>query len=145
MKLFLQKNAKFLSAGGSALRPQNSPPPLRISGYGPVRDKDFFFCFGLQPRTRENSGVFCDEDLFFYPVFTQDFAEFLAYFAMKTFFFLVFTTEFAMKTFGIWSTLSNSSNKVLVSLKNCLFPPPVKLLWIRASLFQHIIIIIFQD
>ena len=35
MKLFLQKNAKFLSAGGSASSPQNSPP-LRISGYAPA-------------------------------------------------------------------------------------------------------------
>ena len=59
IKLFLQKNAKFSGAGGSApdpgvsslavfpqipnLRrlgasppdPQNSPPPLRISGYAP--------------------------------------------------------------------------------------------------------------
>ena len=34
MKLFLQKNAKFSSAGGSD--PQNSPPPLRISGYAPA-------------------------------------------------------------------------------------------------------------
>ena len=34
MKLFLQKNAKFSSAGGSAPRPPNSPP-LRISGYAP--------------------------------------------------------------------------------------------------------------
>ena len=38
MKLFLQKNAKFSSAGGSAPRPPNSSP-LRISGYAPV----FFF------------------------------------------------------------------------------------------------------
>ena len=51
MKFFLQKNAKFSSAGGSAPtprasggwglcpqipRPLNSPPPLRISGYPPV-------------------------------------------------------------------------------------------------------------
>ena len=35
MKLFLQKNAKFLSAGGSPPDPPNSPPPLRISGYAP--------------------------------------------------------------------------------------------------------------
>ena len=49
MKLFLQKNAKFSSAGGSALRPrasggserspqipQTAPPaPLRISAYAP--------------------------------------------------------------------------------------------------------------
>ena len=49
MKLFLQKNAKFLSAGGFApkpplasrgwgLRPQTpqTAPPLRISGYAPI-------------------------------------------------------------------------------------------------------------
>ena len=35
MKLFLQKNAKFSSAGGSAPRPPKQPPPLRISGYAP--------------------------------------------------------------------------------------------------------------
>ena len=36
MKLFLQKNAKFLSAGGYAPRPPN--PPLRISSYAPAMD-----------------------------------------------------------------------------------------------------------
>ena len=53
MKLFLQKNAKFSKAGGSAPRPlclrqqppaaraphpdpPNSPSPLRISGYAPA-------------------------------------------------------------------------------------------------------------
>ena len=33
--LFLQKNAKFSSAGGSAPRPPKKPPPLRISNYAP--------------------------------------------------------------------------------------------------------------
>ena len=33
IKLFLKKNAKFSSAGGSAPRPPNQPPQLRISGY----------------------------------------------------------------------------------------------------------------
>ena len=36
MKLFLQKTAKFSSAGGSAPRPPNQPPSLRISAYEPV-------------------------------------------------------------------------------------------------------------
>ena len=31
----MQKNAKFLSAGGSAPRPSKQPSPLRISGYSP--------------------------------------------------------------------------------------------------------------
>ena len=35
MKLFLQKNAKFSSAGGSAPKPPKQPPSLRISGYAP--------------------------------------------------------------------------------------------------------------
>ena len=36
IKLFLQKNAKFLSSGGGAPRPpKQPPPPLRISGYAP--------------------------------------------------------------------------------------------------------------
>ena len=34
IKLFLQNNAKFSSAGGSAPRPPNYPP-LRIPGYAP--------------------------------------------------------------------------------------------------------------
>ena len=34
-KLFLQKNAKFLSAGRSAPRPPKQPP-LRICGYAPA-------------------------------------------------------------------------------------------------------------
>ena len=35
MKLFLQKNAKFTSAGGSAPRPPRQAPPLRLPGYAP--------------------------------------------------------------------------------------------------------------
>ena len=36
IKLVLQKNAKFLRAGGSASRPpKQPPPPLRIPGYAP--------------------------------------------------------------------------------------------------------------
>ena len=35
IKLFLQNNAKFLSAGGSAPRPKNSLPPLQIPAYVP--------------------------------------------------------------------------------------------------------------
>ena len=35
MKLFLQKNAKFSNAGGSAPRSTKQPPPLQISGYAP--------------------------------------------------------------------------------------------------------------
>ena len=35
MKLFLQKNAKFSSAGGSGPRPPKQPPPLHIPGYAP--------------------------------------------------------------------------------------------------------------
>ena len=35
MKLFMKKNAKFSSAGGSAPRPPKQPPPLRISVYAP--------------------------------------------------------------------------------------------------------------
>ena len=38
MKLFLQKKAKFSSAGGSAPRPPKQPPPFRISGYAPGRN-----------------------------------------------------------------------------------------------------------
>ena len=34
-KLFLKKNAEFSSAGGSAPRPPQQPPQLRISGYAP--------------------------------------------------------------------------------------------------------------
>ena len=57
MELFLQKNAKFSSAGGSAprppclrrlgLRPQTSQtaPPLRISGYAP--DTKPIFCLKI--------------------------------------------------------------------------------------------------
>ena len=35
-KLFLKKNAKFSSAGGSVPRPPKQPPQLRISGYAPA-------------------------------------------------------------------------------------------------------------
>ena len=38
-KLFLQKNAKFSSAGGSAPRPPIVPHTLRISGYAPALDE----------------------------------------------------------------------------------------------------------
>ena len=36
VKLFLKKNVKFSSAGGSAPRPPNQPLQLRISGYAPA-------------------------------------------------------------------------------------------------------------
>ena len=72
MKLFLQKNAKFSSAGGSAPRPpclrrlgalppnpQNSPPPLRISDYAPGReDKDTFL---LHTTAFPNLAFLCAE------------------------------------------------------------------------------------
>ena len=55
IKLFLQKNAKFSSDGGSVprplasggwgLRPQTPKiaPPMRISGYAPDSVDDFFY------------------------------------------------------------------------------------------------------
>ena len=45
IKLFLQKNAKFLSAGGSAPRPQKTAALLRISGYAPGYNTSEFLRF----------------------------------------------------------------------------------------------------
>ena len=45
IKLFLQKNAKFLSAEGSAPRPPKTAPPLRISGYVPGYNTSEFLRF----------------------------------------------------------------------------------------------------
>ena len=41
IKLFLQNNAKFSSAGDSASRPQKQPPilPLQITSYTPAYDR----------------------------------------------------------------------------------------------------------
>ena len=47
MKLFLQKNAKFSSAGGSAPRP-TTQPPLRISGYAPGSHEDVMWSLNYQ-------------------------------------------------------------------------------------------------
>ena len=45
IKLFLQKNAKFLSAGGSAPRPPKTAAPLRICGYVPGYNTSEFLRF----------------------------------------------------------------------------------------------------
>ena len=70
MKLFLQKNAKFLSAGGSAPRPPQTAPPLRISGYAPGRltarstgflQKVFVHCSTLLTKIFQNGGGMGEE------------------------------------------------------------------------------------
>ena len=50
MKLFLQKNAKFSSAGGKAPRPPKQPSPLRISSYAPARSPS---CIHLSQGRRQ--------------------------------------------------------------------------------------------
>ena len=80
IKLFLQKNAKFSSAGGSAPRPpclrrlgalppdpQNSSP-LRISGYAPRSHKEYvlFLCCRPAPNSAKKIGLSLSEDLFFF-------------------------------------------------------------------------------
>ena len=55
MKLFLQKNAKFSSAGGSALRPlPPSPQPPAARGFAP-RPPLAYGGWGLRPQTPQTA------------------------------------------------------------------------------------------
>ena len=79
MKLFLQKNTKFSSAGGSAPRPpclrrlESEPPdprnspPLRISSYASGSHKGYvlFVCCRPASNSAQKIGLSLSEDFFF--------------------------------------------------------------------------------
>ena len=76
MKLFLQKNAKFSSAGGNAPRPPRlrrlcpqtpkTAPPLRISGYAPGSHKGYILlvCCWPAPNSGRKIVLSLSKDLF---------------------------------------------------------------------------------
>ena len=82
IKLFLQKNAKFLppnpnprlgfAPNPQRLRPQTpkTAPPLRISGYAPKSHNRYvlFVCCRPAPNSGQKIGLSLSEDLFFLPL-----------------------------------------------------------------------------
>ena len=54
---FYQKNAKFSSAGGSALRPPNQPPPLQIFSYAPSCQQNFGASHMYKQVIKKNSAM----------------------------------------------------------------------------------------